>query len=43
MQLTLVTAVALLYSDIPLNGSIPTLLGAGKLFLLVRLSVGLCI
>jgi ABC-2 type transport system permease protein len=41
IQLTLVTAVALLWFDIPLRGSIPVLLLAAALFIVAGLSFGL--
>ena len=43
VQLTLVTSVALLWFDIPLRGSVPTLLLAAALFILAGLSFGLLI
>jgi len=43
VQLTLVTSVALLWFDIPLRGSAPTLLLAAALFILAGLSFGLLI
>ncbi|MDX1493388.1 MAG: ABC transporter permease [Longimicrobiales bacterium] len=43
VQLTLVTAVALLWFDIPLRGSVPALLLAAALFILAGLSLGLFI
>jgi ABC-2 type transport system permease protein len=43
VQLTLVTTVALLWFDIPLRGSVPTLLLAAALFILAGLSFGLLI
>lgn len=43
VQLMLVTAVALLWFDIPLRGSVPALLLAAALFILAGLSLGLII
>jgi ABC-2 type transport system permease protein len=43
VQLTLVTAVALVWFEIPLRGSVPLLLAAAALFILAALSVGLLI
>lgn len=43
MQLALVTAVALLWFDIPFRGSIPALVLAAGLFILAGLAVGLLI
>jgi ABC-2 type transport system permease protein len=43
IQLSLVTAVALLWFDIPLRGSVPALLLAAALFILAGLSFGLLI
>jgi ABC-2 type transport system permease protein len=43
VQLTLVTSVALLWFDVPLRGSVPTLLLAAALFILAGLSFGLLI
>lgn len=43
VQLTLVTTVALLWFDVPLRGSVPTLLTAAALFILAGLSFGLLI
>jgi drug efflux transport system permease protein len=43
VQLTLITVVALAWFGIPLEGSIPTLVGAAMLFVLAGLSVGLYI
>ena len=43
VQLTLVTTVALLWFDVPLRGSVPTLLLAAALFILAGLSFGLLI
>jgi len=43
VQLTLVTTVALLWFDVPLRGSVPTLLMAAALFILAGLSFGLLI
>lgn len=43
VQLTLVTTVALLWFDVPLRGSVPTLLIAAALFILAGLSFGLLI
>ncbi len=43
IQLSLVTAVALLWFDIPLRGSVPALLLAAALFILAGLSFGLFI
>jgi ABC-2 type transport system permease protein len=43
LQLTLVTAVALLWFGIPITGDVPTLLVAAALFILSGLSVGLWI
>ncbi|HUF75487.1 MAG TPA: ABC transporter permease [Longimicrobiales bacterium] len=41
VQMTLVTTVALLWFDVPLRGSVPTLLLAAALFILAGLSFGL--
>jgi ABC-2 type transport system permease protein len=43
VQLALVTSVALLWFDVPLRGSVPTLLLASALFILAGLSFGLLI
>ena len=43
MQLAMVTAVALLWFEVPLRGSVPTLLFAAALFILAGLSFGLFI
>ena len=43
MQLTLVTAVALLWFDVPLRGSVPALLLAAALFIVAGLSFGLLV
>ena len=43
VQLVLVTAVALLWFDVPLRGSVPTLMLAAALFILAGLSLGLLI
>ena len=43
MQLAMVTAVALLWFDVPLRGSVPALLLAAALFILAGLSFGLLI
>ena len=43
IQMALVTTVALLWFDVPLRGSIPTLLLAAALFILAGLSLGLLI
>ncbi len=43
MQLGLVTTVALLWFQVPLRGSVPTLLFAGALFILAGLSFGIFI
>lgn len=43
IQLTIVTTVALLWFDIPLRGSVPTLLLAAVMFILAGLSFGLYI
>ena len=43
MQLALVTAVALLWFDVPFRGSIPALVLAASLFILAGLAVGLLI
>ena len=43
VQMALVTSVALLWFDIPLRGSVPTLVLAGALFILAGLSLGLLI
>ncbi|MEJ2205240.1 MAG: ABC transporter permease [Gemmatimonadota bacterium] len=43
VQLSLVTAVALLWFDVPLRGSVPALLLAAALFILAGLSFGLFI
>ena len=43
VQLTLITGVALLWFDVPLRGSVPTLLLAASLFILAGLSFGLLI
>ena len=43
VQLTIVTAVALLWFEIPLRGPVPALLLAAALFILAGLSVGLLI
>ena len=43
MQLALVTAVALLWFDVPFRGSIPALVVAAGLFILAGLAVGLLI
>lgn len=43
MQLAMVTAVALLWFDVPLRGSVPALLFAASLFILAGLSFGIFI
>lgn len=43
LQLTLVTAVALLWFDVPLRGPVPALVLAAALFILAGLSLGLLI